>query len=99
MRTKHWSLDARTNMHLAAMWLAVCAGISLLFPSLRLLVSLAMGGIAGAAFGTLQSRAIRASPRAFREAESALAVRRAAVAVRPGAVAIRLQWLLGLALF
>jgi hypothetical protein len=99
MRTKHWSLDARTNMRLAAVWLAVCAGITLLFPSRRLLVALAIGAIGGVAFGTLQNRAIRASPRAFREAESAPAVRRAAVAVRPGAIAIRLQWLLGLALF
>jgi len=99
MRTKHWSLDARTNMRLAAVWLAICAAITLLFPSLRLLVALAMGGIGGVAFGILQDRAIRASPRAFCEAETALAVRRAAAAVRPGAMAIRLQWLIGLALF
>jgi hypothetical protein len=85
MRTKHWSLDARTNMRLAAVWLAICAAITLLFPSLRLLVALAMGGIGGVAFGILQDRAIRASPRAFCEAETALAVRRAAAAVCPNA--------------
>jgi len=99
MPPKHWSLDARTNMRLAAVWLAICAGITLLFPSPRLLVALVMGGISGAAFGILPSRVIRASPRTLREAESALAVRRAFVAVRSGAMAIRLQWLLGLALF
>jgi len=99
MGTKHWSLDARTNLRLAAAWLAICAGITFLFPSVRLFVALAIGGIGGVAFGTLQNRAIRASPRAGREAKSALAVRRAAMAVRPGAIAIRVQWLFGLALF
>lgn len=99
MRTKHWSVDARTNIRLAAVWLAMCAGITVLFPSLRLFVALAIGGIGGVAFGTLQNRAIRANARAVREAKSALAVRRAVMAVRPGAMAVRLQWLFGLALF
>jgi hypothetical protein len=99
MRTKHWSVDARTNMRLAAVWLAMCAGITVLFPSVRLFVALAIGGIGGVAFGSLQNRAIRANPRAVREAKSALAVRRAVMAVRPGAMAIRLQWFFGLTLF
>lgn len=99
MLAKHWSLNPRTNVILATAWLIVCTGISLRFPSLRLLAALAIGIVGGVAFGLLQSRAIRANPAAFRDADSVFAVRRAAVAVGPGAKAIRLQWLLGVALF
>jgi hypothetical protein len=80
------------------MWLAVCATITLLFPSPRLWPALGLGVAVGVMCGVLQGRAIRANPAAFREADSPVAVRRVLVASPPAAAAIRLQWVFALAL-
>jgi hypothetical protein len=80
------------------MWLAVCATITLLFPSPRLWPALGLGAVVGFMGGVLQGRAIRANPAAFRAADSPAAVRRALVASPPAATAIRLQWVFAVAL-
>jgi len=94
----HRTLDARHALMCAAMWLAVCAIITLRFPSPRLWPALGLGAVVGFMCGVLQGRAIRANPAAFREADSPVAVRRVLVASPPAATAIRLQWVFALAL-
>jgi len=47
------------------MWLAVCAIITLRFPSPRLWPALGLGAVVGFMCGVLQARAIRANPAGY----------------------------------